>query len=347
MTTTTLPAHVQAVLVTRDADGAVASVPTKIATPVAASRELLVRPAFVGICGTDISILHGRMPDTFNINYPHILGHEWSGVVEAVGDEVLDFSPGDRVLGHGHIGDNDWFGVTHDGAAAELFTVPARMCFPVPGNVDLLTAAVIEPFACVLNGMNKIGGTDASHTVHVHGLGGIGLSAMLQCIHSGARVIVFDPSEKRRALALSLGALGAIDPVGLDDICAAAVEAGGRPYADLVIEASGNPAAQALALEGADRNGRVLLLGLSRPQSATFKLALIIERNLTVTTSQGAPVEIWPAAIRYVAQSQIALSAIVSSIVPFSRGDEAMARAQNSATDIKVMLAPDGSEYLR
>jgi threonine dehydrogenase-like Zn-dependent dehydrogenase len=167
--------------------------------------------SYVGICGTDAEILHGRMPDTFLINYPHSLGHEWSGTVEAVGAEVTRFQPGDRVLGHGHLGGNDWFGVTHDGAAAEIFTVPASLCFHVPDNTSLLSAAVIEPFACVLQGLTSVGGVNAADTVHVHGLGAIGLNALLQGHHAGAQVVVFDPSAVRRKRALELGAVAALD----------------------------------------------------------------------------------------------------------------------------------------
>ena len=58
------------------------------------ATDLRVRLAFVGICGTDVEILHGRMPATFEINYPHSLGHEWSGVVEDVGADVKRFQPG-------------------------------------------------------------------------------------------------------------------------------------------------------------------------------------------------------------------------------------------------------------
>src|SRR3546814_1839833 len=66
---------------------------------------------------------------------------------------------------------NDWFGVTHDGAAAEIFTVPAALCFQVPQNASLLSAAVIEPFACVLQALTEAGGVNAADTVHIHGLG--------------------------------------------------------------------------------------------------------------------------------------------------------------------------------
>ena len=334
---------VPAVLVRKDAAGTITVEPGT--APVTAPRptELLVRPAYVGVCGTDIEILHGSMPATFKINYPHVLGHEWSGTVVEAGSDVAGFHPGDRILGHGHLGGNDWFGVTHDGAAAELFTVPADMCFHIPAEVDMLTAAVIEPFACVLNGLKKIGGISAADTVHVHGLGAIGLNAVLQAVTAGADVVVFDPSPLRRETAMKLGAAAAVNPLESPDTTAAAAAATGRPFADVVIEASGNSAAQAAALESADHNGRVLLMGVSTPKFAPARLGLVQERNLTISSSTGAPVAVWPAAIRYVANTRLNLAQIVSSVVPFSRGDEALQRAQDSNRETKVMLAPDNT----
>ncbi|GAA3698939.1 zinc-dependent alcohol dehydrogenase family protein [Arthrobacter ginkgonis] len=337
---------VAAVLVQKDSDGTISAVPGTSDIGAPGPNQLLVRTAYVGICGTDIEILHGRMPETFKINYPHVMGHEWSGVVEQVGTDVVGFAVGDRVLGHGHLGGNDWFGVTHDGAASDLFTVPADMCFHVPENVDMLTAAIIEPFACVVNGLKKIGGVSAADTVHIHGLGAIGLAALVQSVTAGAQVVVFDPSERRRAAALELGAKAAINPLEDTDTVRAAEAAIGRPYADVVIEASGNPFAQAAALESADHDGRVLLMGVSKPRSVPARLGLFQERNLTVTSSTGAPVQVWPAAIRYVANTGINLGAIVSSILPFSRAEEAVVRAQDSGREIKVMLAPEGTPDL-
>ncbi len=334
---------VSAVLVRKDSHGTVSVAPGKVLVKEPEPHELLVRPAYIGVCGTDIEILHGRMPETFKINYPHVMGHEWSGVVVAAGSGVEGFAAGDRILGHGHLGGNDWFGVTHDGAAAELFTVPADMCFHVPETVDLLTAAVIEPFACVLNGLKKIGGLSAADTVHVHGLGAIGLTAVIQAATAGARVVAFDPSQLRRETALKLGAVAAINPLDTQDVTAAAEQASGRRYADVVIEASGNPAAQAAALESADDNGRVLLMGVSSPKFAPARLGLVQQRNLMITSSTGAPVDIWPAAIRYVESAQLNLGLIVSSLVAFSEGEQALVRAQDSASETKVMLAPDGS----
>ncbi|MGV0739703.1 alcohol dehydrogenase catalytic domain-containing protein [Mycobacterium syngnathidarum] len=306
--------------------------------------DLRIRLAYVGICGTDAEILHGRMPATFAINYPHSIGHEWSGIVDTVGEGVTGFAAGDRVLGHGHLGGNDWFGVTHHGAAAEVFTVPARMCFAVPDTVSLMSAAVIEPFACVLQALTTIGGVSAADTVHIHGLGAIGLNALLQCHHTGAQIIVFDPSPVRRERAVALGAIAAYDPLQ-GEIPQLAVQAGQRPYADLVIEASGNPNAQANALEGADLHGRVLLMGISAPAAVPARIGLIQERDLLVRSSVGAPADIWPAALRYVRNSGIDLSTIVSAVFPLSQGLAALTAAQDRAHFVKVMLAPDNSPH--
>lgn len=339
-TTATPHTRVSAVIVEQDADSSIhARVGTAVLGPLP-PLALLVRPAYIGICGTDLEILHGRMPETFLINYPHVMGHEWSGVVEQVGESVTGFSVGDRVLGHGHLGGNDWFGVTHDGAAAELFQVPAAMCFPVPDSVDMLTAAMIEPFACVLTGVKKLGGISAADTVHIHGLGAIGLAALVQAVTAGAKTVVFDPSARRRQAALEIGADAAFNPLDITDINTAAADAVGHGFADVVIEASGNPAAQAAALESADHNGRVLLMGVSKPKPAPARLGLLQERNLTVTSSTGAPVDVWPAAIRYVERAKINLGTIVSSIHPFASAEEAIRCAQDSDAEIKVMLSP-------
>ena len=119
--------------------------------------QLLVRPAYVGICGSDLEQLHGGMPESFVINFPHVLGHEWSGTVVETGPGVDGFSVGDRVLGHGALGGNSWFGVTHDGAMADSFAVDAAMCFAVPDGVDLQTAAIVEPFVCVFTAYRRLG----------------------------------------------------------------------------------------------------------------------------------------------------------------------------------------------
>jgi L-iditol 2-dehydrogenase len=323
---------VGAVVVDRGADGCVTATFSPWPAPVLGAAELLIEPTYIGICGSDIEQLHGRVPDSVPIIFPHTMGHEWSGTVIARGRDVDNFDAGDLVLGHGHLGNNHWFGFTQNGAMAECFAVPAAMCFPVPPTVDLLTAALIEPFACVRAGLAKIGGVHQGQTVHVYGLGTIGLCAVIQAAAEGARVIALDPSQSRRTLAEKLGATESVDPTHStftpEDVASA----------DVVVEATGSPGALATTLETAGHGARILFLGVSRAVAHPARLGLIQERDLLLTSSTGAPPWVWPETIELVAAKGIDLRPLVTSLLPMNRVDEALARAQNAATDVKVVL---------
>lgn len=332
-----------AVLVTRE-DAAVGVRYQPIADPVCGPEEVIIRPAFVGICGSDLEQVRGGTPDTSDVTWPHILGHEWSGTVEKVGKCAARLRVGDRVIGHGDLGNNRWFGVTQDGAMAERFAVPESMCFSLAEDSDLLSAALIEPFACVLNAFRRVGRTDPSEIVHVFGCGAIGLSAVVQASVVGARVVAFDPSELRRQRALALGATLALDPHDAQIVSQTLRSSFGNTRSQLVVEASGVPAAQAMVLEHAEDGGTIILMGVSQPRPVAARLGLIQQRDLTVTSSTGAPATVWPAALRFIEQSKVDLRPMVSTILPFSRGAEAIDRAQDSSREIKIMLQPD-SDY--
>ena len=148
----------------------------------------------------------------------------------------------------------------------------------------------------------------------------------------------------RREKALAIGASCAVDPLlgveaNLDEIEAST----GRRFADLVIEASGVAAAQAASLESADHGGRVVLMGISRPRPSAARLGLVQDRDLTVTTSVGAPAAVWPVALRFVENTGLDLTPIVSSVLPFSECVEAIQRAEEPGRDIKILLRPDAA----
>ncbi|UOR01365.1 alcohol dehydrogenase catalytic domain-containing protein [Leucobacter allii] len=325
--------EIGAVVVRRARSGAIAAGFERVLRPEPGPGELLIEPSHIGICGSDLEQLHGRMPATFSINFPHILGHEWVGRVAEVGSDAGEYSVGQRVLGHGHLGGNDWFGVTHDGAMADAFAVPSSMVFPVPDGVSDLTAALIEPFACVMQALKRLGGIGAGDIVHIHGLGTIGMCALVQAVTAGAAVSVFEPSELRRGTALALGAVRAFVPGTAE---AETV----RGEATIAIEASGHPAAMSGALESAGHEARVLFMGVSTPREHPARLGRVQAMDLTVMSSTGAPVGIWPSAIRAVDRAGIDLAPLVTSVLPFSECAEGIARAQNPSTDIKVLLTP-------
>jgi len=324
---------VGAVVVTKVA-GTVSAGYRVIERPTPGPGQLLIRPAYVGICGSDLEQLADHMPETFVINYPHVLGHEWSGEVVEVGPQVDDFEAGDRVIGHGDLGGNRWFGVTHDGAMAELFAVDGAVCLRLPAGMGLLSAALVEPFACVVEAIRKVGGVNAAHQVHVHGLGAIGLCAVIQAAITKASVVAIDPSHKRRELALSLGAELAVDPADTEAMTALAAGA------DVVVEASGAPPAQAAAVESGAADGRVLFMGVSVPRAVPARLGLIQQRNLTLTSSTGAPSGAWPSALRMLERHRVDLTPIVSTTFSFAECKEALARAADRGRETKVLLHP-------
>jgi L-iditol 2-dehydrogenase len=333
-------AEVSAVVVRREPGGGIGLGYERRPAPCAGPGDLLVRPEFVGVCGTDLELLGGHLDGDYPVAYPFVLGHEWSGTVVGVGVEVAGFARGDLVIGHGDLGGNHWFGVTTNGAMADEFRVPAHQCFPVPEGVSAQRAAMTEPLACVLSGLHSIGGADASHVAVVFGCGTLGLAMVGLLRSTGATVLAVDPSSQRRAIAEQVGADLALDPdvVGglrehIDARC-------GTRGADLVVEASGSAAAQAAALEVTGIGARVLYMGLAHGTAREVSLRLIHSRQLRLSSSSGAPPSVWRPALRLTARTGLDLTPAVSDVYSFGDWEKAFAAAAAPSSSGKVMLRP-------
>jgi L-iditol 2-dehydrogenase len=107
---------VTAVAVDKTRDGAITIATRRRPQRQPAPGELLVKPAFVGVCGSDLELLDGNFELDFPVTYPVVVGHEWSGTVIATGPGTQDYAFGDLIVGHGSLGNNHWFGLTADGA---------------------------------------------------------------------------------------------------------------------------------------------------------------------------------------------------------------------------------------
>lgn len=185
--------------------------------PEPAADELLIRVAASGFCGSDIHILKGGHVQ----KYPVIPGHEFSGVVEAVGSDVKNFKPGDRVSADPnifcencdacksnhqiHCKNLSVLGSLRDGAFAEYVTVPERCAFDI-GNLDFISASMAEPLGCVINSHNKFE-IPIGASVLVQGAGTIGLMQMLLSKKRGAaRVVMTDIKDAQLEKAKEVGA---------------------------------------------------------------------------------------------------------------------------------------------
>jgi L-iditol 2-dehydrogenase len=340
MTTDQTSTSVSAVIVSKGASGTVTVACEERATPTPGPTDLVIEPSFIGVCGSDLELVAGHSDDDFPISYPLILGHEWSGLVVDVGSEIgADFELGQLVVGHGSLGSNHWFGITEDGAMADRFRVPASMCFAVPPGVSAQRAAMVEPLACVLQGLQVAGGADASHTAVVFGCGTLGLAMIGLLVSTGATVVAIDPSEQRRTIAGRLGATLSLPAAEGAELLEEIRLQLGVEGADLVVEASGNPAAQAASLEVTAVGARVLLMGLAHGNTMAA-LRLVQARLLTIVTSVGAPASIWEPTLRLLARTGLDLTPAVSDVFGFDRCNDALSAAGNPSTTGKVMLTP-------
>ncbi|GAA2678743.1 zinc-dependent alcohol dehydrogenase family protein [Streptomyces lunalinharesii] len=192
---------------------------TTVTDPVPGPGEVVVAPAAVGICGTDVHIVQGEFAPT---PYPIVPGHEFTGEVVALGAGVTALRTGERVAvdpslfcgachycanGHGNLCEN-WgaIGDTVDGAMAEYVKVPAANCYRLPESVDLAQGALIEPLSCAVRGFDVLPRRLGDHYL-IYGAGTMGL-LMLQLARTAgaASLSVVDINTDRLRVAERLGA---------------------------------------------------------------------------------------------------------------------------------------------
>lgn len=245
----------------------------EVEPPEPGPGEVLIRIKACGVCGTDHSLFIGSFPAV----YPVIIGHEFSGIVAAVGPGVTTLQPGDRVtvdpnrvcrrceycrMGSEHLCENlSSMGVHINGADAEYCVMPESNVYKIPDTVSFEAAAFCEPLACAIRGI-EIGHVRAGDTVLVLGAGGMGnLITQLALQAGAAHVIVSEPIPYRREKALENGATHVIDPTTQDvDTELRKIR---RIGADVVFEAAGNLKLQAASVYYARKGGTIVWFGCS------------------------------------------------------------------------------------
>ena len=271
------------------------------ARPEPGPGEVLIRPAAVGLCGTDLDILAGRIDPAY-VRYPLVLGHEWSGTVLAGGDGSL--APGTRVVAEGIVpcghcaacraGQTNLcetyneMGFTRDGAAASYAVVGQTLVHPLADPVSMADGALVEPASVVYRGLSSITVKPGCRALVV-GDGTVALLAVaLLGLWSPAEIVMLGRRPAQAALAATAGAARFETDPG----------AAGGGY-DLVVEAAGTTGAVLTALAGARRGGTVLLLGLP-PHGATAAVPVddLVNNDLTIRASFGYTSDAWRDVVR-------------------------------------------------
>ena len=266
----------------------------EIAQPEIKPDEVKIHTAFAGICGTDHALYAG-LPGSAPAVPPIVLGHENSGVVVEVGSEVTNVKVGDRVAVDPNIycGQCKYcrtgrpelcehlsaIGVTRDGGFEDYFTAPASVVYPIPDNVSLKAAALVEPISCAVHGIQLLKISPYQKALVIgDGFMGQLFVQILQAygIHEVDLAGIVD--EKLAMAKDKFGAKRTFNTMAGDKIP-------DSEY-DVVIEAVGSPKTQEAAIEAAARGGQVLMFGVGGPDD-TFEMNTyeVFQKQLTIQGS--------------------------------------------------------------
>lgn len=267
--------------------------------PPLAENGVKVAVAYCGLCGTDFHKYQGKAGSR-PVTCPVALGHEVSGVVVEVGAAVTDFQIGDRVTvdpnwscGHCYFCKN---GKTHlcDASKgvvkgmAQYVCPPQENVYHLPDHLSLRDAALCEPLACCLHGVDLLE-MKPGESVAVVGFGAIGNLMVQLCRNAGASdIIVIEPEESKRETAMKLGATLFLNPQ-TDDL-QEAIRRAGIHNVENVLECAGLPVTAQLALDIAGKGATVVLFGvMDRGAEIPLKAYEAFQKELTIKTSYVNP----------------------------------------------------------
>ncbi len=317
--------------------------------------EVRIRVAAGGVCGTDMHIYRGVPELARLLNPPVVLGHEISGVVDAVGPGVTRVAGGERVsleshipcgacypcrLGRTHICRHTGYpGVTRDGGFAEYVVVPERIVWVHPPTVDLHIAALFEPFGIAVHACLEGCGV-AGMNVLVTGCGPIGLMSIAAAKAYGAHTIIAtDVNPLRLALATQMGATQVIDVRHGDPVAVVRDLTHGEGV-DVALEFAGQASALAQAVEALAPGGDLRLVGAAEGP-LQVELTRWILKGLRVQGIHGRKLfSSWEQAGRLVYEGRVDLQPLISHRLPLPRGLEAFALLERGEA-VKVLIVPD------
>ena len=324
-----------------------------VSTPEFSTDEVLIKVNATGVCGTDIHIYRGE----WKTSMPIILGHEFSGVIVETGRDVKNLKVGDPVVAEPNIlcgscyfcrmSERNYFcenlkatGVTINGAFAEYVKTKAENVYKVTEGFNLDEAALIEPLACCVRGIDqaKVRTGDA---VAIVGAGPIGLILLQLVKLAGASMVIqTDMEDARLKLARDLGADHTINVAEEDPVESIKRLTGGYGV-DVAIEAVGSPKAITQAMKATRRGGRLNIFGVS-PEDAVWEVKPfeLYEKELTITTSYRSPFT-FQRAVKIALSGKVKLKPLISHIFRLEEIHRAFEVAEKRLEGaVKVLVKP-------
>ena len=319
-----------------------------LATPEPGADEVSISVVRVGLCGTDVGIQHWApgLVQEYRPTLPHVLGHEFSGIVVDVGSDVDRRLCGRRVTANPHLPCGNCrhctsgrsnicqrrpiLGCHVAGAAADLAAVKATNIHILPDDMPFEVGALVEPTAVALHAVERAG-VQPGETVGVVGAGPIGVLCSLVLRAQGHDPILSGLPEDapRLALAADRGVRTMTEP--LEDV-------------DVVVEAAGSPSAVQAALSAVAAGGKLVIVSLPH-DVIELNVTSLVFRELTLLGSRAYTPDVWPRAVALLSENLSAFTGLVAPPYCLEDWREAL-RAVADREAMKVQLALPGSSEI-
>ena len=311
--------------------------------------EVQISVSYAGICGTDLHIFHGHMDK--RVTFPHVIGHEMSGIVQHVGEGVTTLVIGDHVTvmplascgqcpacraGHSHICQNlKFLGIETPGACQSSWTVPASTVHKIPVSLPLTYGALIEPLAVACHDV-RIGEVQTDDYTVVLGGGPIGTLIALVARAAGAHVVVSEINPYRIALLQALG-FATVNPKEQDLVAVVLQETSGAG-ADVVFEVTSTQAGATTMTQLSRTRGRIVIVGIFN-QPASIDLHQFFWRELRLRGARVYEHEDFEKAIRLATEDTLPLEQLITETLPLEALERGFRQMESGGNVMKILLS--------
>lgn len=313
----------------------------QVPDPTPEAHAVVIKVMATGVCRSD---WHGWVGHDTDIQLPHVPGHEFSGIVEAVGKDVKHWKRGDRVTvpfvaacghcpechaGHQQVCDHQFQpGFTHWGSFAEYVAIHQAdiNLVALPETLDYATAASLGcRFATSFRAVVDQGKASAGQWVAVHGCGGVGLSAVMIAHALGANVVAIDISDAKLALARAVGAVATVNATQVANVVEAVREItqGG---AHVSLDALGHPTTCFNSISNLRKRGKHVQVGLMLGQHSTpaIPMSKVIAHELEILGSHGMQAHRYDAMLRMISSGKLAPEKLIGKTISLEQSVDAL-----------------------
>ncbi|WP_271783008.1 zinc-dependent alcohol dehydrogenase [Aquimarina algiphila] len=309
--------------------------------------DVRIKVAYSGVCGTDVHIYHGMMDKRVNI--PITIGHEMSGTIDALGENVIGYEVGDKVVVRplddrgvkpsdkrfNHIcEDLKFIGIDSPGSMQQYWNVPAFTLHKLRTATDLKLAALIEPLSVAVHDV-RLSELKSGETTVILGGGPIGLLVAMVAKDTGANVIVSEVNPVRIAKAKDLG-LDAVNPVKMDLIQYVKEKTEGR-LADVVFEVAGVQPALDIMTEVAGIRGRIVMVAI-HGEKKNVDLFKFFWKELKLIGARVYEKEDYEKSIQLITDNELHFEKLITDIQPLTKIQEVFENIDKKPDGLKILM---------